>query len=68
MFTGGWLADAQFFCDRQAADAVVYQVAIDLRGKVFFGLAEPGQDLEAAGVGEGAKCGGESHIGSWLSG
>jgi hypothetical protein len=31
-------------------------------------MAEPGEDLEAAGVGEGAECGGESHIGSWLSG
>jgi hypothetical protein len=35
---------------------------------VFFGVAEPGEYLEAAGIGEGAEGGGESHIGSWLSG
>jgi hypothetical protein len=35
---------------------------------VFFGLAEPGEDLEPAGVGECAEREGESHIGSWLSG
>jgi len=46
----------------------VYQVAIDLPGKVFLGAAEPGEELEAAGVGQGAECGVERHIGSWLSG
>ncbi len=55
MFAGGGLADAELFCDQQAADAVFDQVAVDLRGEVFFGLAEPGEDLEAAGIGEGAE-------------
>ena len=68
MFTGSWLADAEFFCDQQTADAVFREVAVDLRGKVFWGMAEPVEDLEAAGIGEGAERGGESHIGSWLSG
>ena len=68
MFAGGWLADAEFSGDQEAADAVFDQVAIDLRGEVFFGVAEPGEDLEAAGVGEGAEGESESHIGSWLSG
>ena len=68
MFTGGWLADAEFSCDQQAADAVFNEVAVDLRGKVFFGLAQPVEDLKAAGVGEGAECERKSHIGSWLSG
>ena len=67
MFAGGWLADAELFCDQEAADAVFYQVAVDLRGEVLFGLAEPREDLEAAGVGEGAECERKSHIGSWLS-
>jgi hypothetical protein len=35
---------------------------------VFFGLAQPREDLQAAGVREGAEGEGESHIGSWLSG
>ena len=68
MFAGGGLADAEFSCDQEAADAVFDEVAVDLRGEVFFGVAEPGEDLEAAGIGEGAECKGESHIGSWLSG
>ena len=68
MFAGGGLADAELSCDQQAADPVFDQIAVDLRGEVFFGLAEPMEDLEAAGIGEGAECEGESHIGSWLSG
>ena len=68
MFAGGGLADAEFSGDQEAADAVFDEVAVDLRGKVFFGVAEPGEDLEAAGIGEGAEGRGESHIGSWLSG
>lgn len=67
MFAGGWLADAEFSGDREAADAVFHQVAGDLWGEVFYGVAEPGEDLEAAGVAEGAECGVERHIGSWLS-
>jgi len=50
MFTGSWLADAEFFCDQEAADAVFDQVAVDLGGEVFFGLAEPGEDLEGLGL------------------
>ena len=42
MFTGSWLADAEFFCDQEAANAVFDEIAVDLRGEVFFGLAEPG--------------------------
>jgi hypothetical protein len=38
-----------------------------LRGKVFWGLPQPMEDLEPAGVGEGAECERKSHIGSWLS-
>ena len=68
MFAGGWLADAEFLRDQEAADAVFDQITGDLRGKVFFGVAEPGEDLEAAGAGEGAESESESHIGSWLSG
>ena len=68
MFAGGWLADAKLFRDQQTADTVFNQVAVDLRGEVFFGLAEPREDLEAAGVGESAESESESHIGSWLSG
>ena len=51
MFAGGWLADAEFSGDQKAADAVFDEVAVDLWGEVFFGLAEPGEDLEPAGVG-----------------
>ena len=42
MFTGSWLADAEFFRNQEAADAVFDEIAVDLRGEVFFGLAEPG--------------------------
>ena len=48
---GGWLADAEFSGDQKAADAVFDEVAVDLRGEVFFGLAQPGEDLQATGVG-----------------
>jgi len=68
MFASGRLADAEFSCDQKAADAVFDQIAVDLRGEVFFGLAEPREDLKAAGIGEGAEGKSESHIGSWLSG
>lgn len=68
MFTGGRLADAQFFGDQEAADTVFDEVAVDLRGEVFFGLAEPREDLQATRIREGAECKSESHIGSWLSG
>ena len=68
MFAGGGLADAELSCDQKAADAVFDEVAVDLRGEVLFGLAEPGEDLKAAGIGEGAEGRGKSHIGSWLSG
>ena len=68
MFAGGWLADAEFSGDQEAAYTVFGEVAVDLRGEVFFGVTEPGEDLESAGVGEGAEGEGESHIGSWLSG
>ena len=68
MFTGGWLADAEFFCDQQAADTIFDEIAVDLRGEVFLGMAQPVEDLESAGVGEYAECESKRHIGSWLSG
>lgn len=57
MVTGRGLTDAKFFRDGKAADTVLHEVAVDLRGKVFFGLFEPSEDLEAAIVGQGAESG-----------
>ena len=68
MFAGGWLADAEFLCDQQAADTIFDEIAVDLRWEVFLGMAQPVENLEAAGVGEGAECERKRHIGSWLSG
>ena len=68
MFAGGGLADAEFSCDQQAADAVFDEISVDLRAEVFLGVSEPGEDLEATGIGECAERGSERHIGSWLSG
>jgi hypothetical protein len=42
------LADAEFFGDEHAADAVVDQVAIDLRPEVRGRVLEPLENLEAS--------------------
>jgi len=62
VFTGGWLTDAKFLGDQQAAHAVVDQVAIHLGRKMSGRNFQPLQDLEPLVVTERAKRVFELHI------
>ena len=60
------LADAKLFGDEEPTDAVLDEVAIDLFAEMRARILEPIEDLQTALVGEGAKGGGDSHLGNWL--
>jgi hypothetical protein len=60
VLAGSRLADAQFFGDENAADAVGDEITVDLGPEVFYGVFEPVEDFETAFVGECAKS--ELHI------
>ncbi len=55
VFAGRWMTDAEFSRNQQAADTVLNQVAVDLRGKVAPRIFQPLQDLQPAVVCEGSK-------------
>lgn len=52
MLARGRLADAKFIRDIQPAHAILAQVAVDLRTKVRYGVAQPIHDLETAFIRE----------------
>ena len=53
MLAGGGLADAQLFRNEDAADAILYKVAVLLWREMTLGVFQPCQDLQALFVGQG---------------
>ncbi len=47
MLACGGLADTKFLGDKQPADAIFYEIAVDLRRKVCFGIFQPLHDEKA---------------------
>src|SRR5271156_3758585 len=52
---GGGLADAQLVGDEDHADAVVHEVSVALGREIRDRVAEPFQDLQALGTGQGPE-------------
>ena len=48
MFAEGWLTDAKLASNETAANSILDQVAIDLRGKMSCRVFEPFEDLQSA--------------------
>jgi hypothetical protein len=55
VFAERGLRDAQFFCNQHRADAILYEISVDLWAKVCFGVFKPLKDLKAAVVRKGLK-------------
>src|SRR5215467_2289917 len=52
---GSWLGDAELVGDEDHADSVVDEVSVALGRKMRDGVAEPCQDLQPPGAGEGTE-------------
>lgn len=55
MLAGGGLAHAELLGDEHAANAVLHQVAIDLRAEVLARMFQPIEDLPAAVIRQGPQ-------------
>ena len=62
VLAGRGLADVQFFSDEDTANAVLHQIAIDLRAEMLPGVLQPGEDQKPAIVCDGAECQPKIHI------
>ena len=52
MLTGRGLPDAQLVRDEEAADAIVYEIAVDLRREVLARVLEPAQNRQPVVIGQ----------------
>src|SRR5579859_1207092 len=52
---GGGLGNAQLVGDEDHAHSIVYQVSVALRREIRDGIAEPFEDLQALGTGQGPE-------------
>ena len=52
MLTGRGLPDPQLVRDEEAADAIVYEIAVDLRREVLARVLEPAQNRQPVVVGQ----------------
>ena len=52
MLAGGWMAHLEFARDKQAADPVLHQIAIDLGWEVLPRVFQPDENAQAIFVGQ----------------